>query len=309
VSAFIRPLLRALALLPLIASVALGCAKRGSSLKTARGSPPQPSGGVQLMEIGSPGEFAAAYRARFTGATDEELRRLCAGSDRTLALGAGWEKVRRATPVVQEEGPPRPSSSALARFLEIVRDRVGEPAPVWEKTVRASFLSGADISFSPEPEPAMDLEALGLYRRQQPPTRPAAQEPSSDDFLRIAANDVRSVRTDPFARHAYFNAACVLLTLDAAYVALYEKWPASPYPLYAIARPSGKILWSTRVWAEDGFLLGIYDGQGFGKVELREHGDEVVAFGVSVGVAYIEVFEGATGVCRVRFCTEYFDSR
>jgi hypothetical protein len=262
------------------------------------------------MEIDSPVEFADACRARLTGATEDELRRLRAGSDRTLALGAGWEMVRRAAPIVQEGGPRLPNPSALARFLDVVRERVGEPAPVWERTIKTSLFGGAAISFSPEPEPAMDLQALGLYRRRQEPpgTRPAL-EPSSADLLWIAANDVRNVRTDSFARHLYFNDACVLLTPDVAYVALYGRWPATPYPLYAIARRSGKILWSTRVWGEDGFVVGLYDGQGFGRVELRKHGDEVVAFGVSVGVAYIEVFDGATGGCRARFCTEYFDAR
>jgi hypothetical protein len=92
---------------------------------------------------------------------------------------------------------------------------------------------------------------------------------------------------------------------DTAYVALYA-WPPIPYRLLAVNVRSGKVKWSTKVWAAGGLIN--YDGQGWHLAELRLTRETVAVFGISEGDAYVEVFGKESGDCRCRFSTSYFDA-
>jgi hypothetical protein len=51
--------------------------------------------------------------------------------------------------------------------------------------------------------------------------------------------------------------------------------------------------------------LVIYEGQCWHLAEMRLAGERLVIFGVSCGVAYVEVFDKKTGEALCRFSTEY----
>jgi hypothetical protein len=100
----------------------------------------------------------------------------------------------------------------------------------------------------------------------------------------------------------------VALTDAVAYVATYNGYPATPFPLYAINRNSNAILWTSRVWAQDGFMpLGGLGGFVPGRMELKISQDALIAFGAAASdEAYIERFDLKTGNNLSRFCPDYY---
>jgi hypothetical protein len=93
-------------------------------------------------------------------------------------------------------------------------------------------------------------------------------------------------------------------------VSVFGDAPANPYTVFAFERKSNTILWTSGVWAGEGFLprggIGGYPGPG--KVDLVINGNTVTVFGVvSYGaLAYIERFDLKTGQNLSRFNTAYY---
>src|SRR5262249_39550243 len=78
---------------------------------------------------------------------------------------------------------------------------------------------------------------------------------------------------------------------------------SSSFPLVAIDRSSGKLLWRSQVWAAGG--LWKYSGIGFHRVTLIERSEGIIVAGVADDCAYIETFAVETGKNVFRFTTAY----
>ena len=88
-----------------------------------------------------------------------------------------------------------------------------------------------------------------------------------------------------------------------AYVALYSSDPTS-YKFFALERTTGRIVWSSQVWA--GLFPLFSSGPPSGQVvEIQPAGDKVAVFGLSWG-GYIEVFDARTGKSECRFVPAHF---
>jgi hypothetical protein len=217
--------------------------------------------------------------------------RLATAPDCIVALAAAWERVRRTVPTAKQRDPVTPDAAAISRFLGLVEGRTQTDMPqAWEAAVKSAQGScRARIWFSC---PELALEALKRDR------------PWRDGREWIVQKDQLSIRVPVADFLGPVDNVAVHLETEAAYIGLYG-WPPVPYRLFAVDRTSKKIIWSSKAWAAGGLMS--YQGQGWHLAEMRLVRGTLVAFGVSDGCAYIEVFDTKTGENRCRFSTTYFD--
>ena len=249
---------------------------------------------VRLGLVNSPGELATRIDSLFSAATEHELDLLVAAPDCTVALASGWEGVRRTLPKERQQKIVSPDREAISRFLELVGRRTRFPIPgIWEASVKNAKSYGRDNIWFPLPKTVEKSAGVAapvvLLRRE------------GDQW--IVKKGSQTVTLPAEDGRGPVDKATVAMTDETVYVALHA-WPPTPYKLYAIERSSGKIIWSSLVWADGGFMN--YSGQGWHVVELRLAGDKLAVFGVSTGTAYIEVFDRRTGENQYRFGTSYF---
>ena len=106
---------------------------------------------VASSHDGDTSSLADAYFDLFTRATTEQVERLTAHDNLSVALAAGWERVRRAVPMGRltynhdslrldpgspDRDAPVYNKTALSRFLKLVRESAGVAVPkFWEKAL------------------------------------------------------------------------------------------------------------------------------------------------------------------------------
>jgi hypothetical protein len=260
-----------------------------------------------MQDAKTPQALAKLFQARFEGASDEQLQKFASGDDAGDAIAAGWETVCRsllaaiANPPAPNPAIPHaivhPDKGTMSHFLDIVDARTGGAPTLWKSAV-SSFWSYSDKSahaFSGVPGPLA------------PPAPSATVQRQGRNTLVIV--DPLNQWTIPGQAGSQASAA---LTDGVAYVAAYN-WPPGPFTVYAIDRKTSAVIWSSRVWAEDGFLVAV-GGRGAGRMELKVSpgdamkvsGDTLVVFGVAGEAAYIERFDLKTGENLSRFCTKYY---
>jgi hypothetical protein len=258
----------------------------------------------ELRKRETPEALAEAYCVLFRDATDEELRQLTAHPNSGLALAAGWERVRRTVPVARQKNIVCPDKCVLCRFLGLVEGRVQVPVPrVWCTAVEAAKSYGcSSIQF---PLLALQHDVEGGYRVPGvncpvfPEGRVSVRR-EGDRLLLTLNSRTWSLLDKGYGRPPPVRA---LLAKDRLFVAVYISAPA-PFHLYALDSSSGDVIWSTKVWAEGGFVD--YTGVGSHEVEMQVQGNCVVVFGVAGGAMYIETFDTSTGKNMWRFGTGYF---
>jgi hypothetical protein len=184
-----------------------------------------------------------------------------------------------------------PDSQAMASFLALVEAKLNAPIPKsWQRIVQgANGVSRKNLGFS-------GTTLIDLTQREIIPAK------RSHGAWTVVKDGI-TIKFAGAADSGAIDGAAVELACDKAFVALYG-WPPIPYPLFAVDRASGRIIWSSEVRATGD--LTAWDGLGFHLATMRLTGDRLIVFGVSGEAAYIEVFDIKTGVNRGRFNTFYF---
>jgi hypothetical protein len=249
---------------------------------------------VPMSQARSARELAARIRNLLSSSPTGELDHLVAAADCSVALAAGWERVCRTLPVEEQNELVVPDRQAISRFLGLLEGRIQFPIPTaWESAVKsAKAYSQRNFLFSVPKHGGEPSPGHGLLRR------------AGDRW--IVKKDSQLIKLPPAdGGSGPINYAAVELADEWAYTALYGPFPI-PYTLSATDRGSGKIIWSSKVWANGDW--GAYSGTGGHFIIIRSTREEIAVFGItSFGSAYVEVFDKKTGENRCRFCTRYSD--
>jgi hypothetical protein len=249
---------------------------------------------LPMSQARSARELAARIRKFVLPSPTGELDHLVAAADCNVALASGWERVRRTLPVEEQNELIVPDRQAISRFLGLLEGRIQFPIPeAWESAVKSAKAHGqANIVFSVPKHGDQPSPGHGLLRR--------------DGDQWIVVKNSQLIKLPPAdGGSGPINYAAVELADEWAYTALYGPFPI-PYTLSATDRGSGKIIWSSKVWANGDW--GGYSGTGGHFIIIRSTREEIAVFGItSFGSAYVEVFGKKTGENRCRFCTRYSD--
>ena len=247
----------------------------------------------RLSIAASPTDFARGVSEIFANLRSDDLDLLVSVPDCSVALAAGWERVRRTMPAVTQQNLIRPDANAISRFLGLIEGRLQAPVPeLWEAAIKSAKKTSVKrrISYSQPRLERTPSHSKASFQRDGPnwnvtKNNQTIKVPAEDDFGPV-------------------DDAVAEITPDVGYVALYG-WPPIPTALHAINRHTGKALWSSKIWM-GGSDVDNFEGQGWHAVDMQVRGDVVILFGVSNRTAYIEAFDRKTGENRCRFGTGYF---
>ncbi len=271
-------------------------------------APPFPRQEV-AVNLTSPGWLTSSVVRHCQEASAEELDALVTGADDTIAIAAGWERVRRTMPEETQDRLVPANEIAVSRFLGLVERRTHVQIPrIWNECVlkvdgynrswiRLPLVQALGISPENDSEDnKAAVDALPMLRRMDGHI--------SDDGDTLAVEAPSGTFKFPVDhRYAYVDSASVAVKDDAAYVALHGSHP-TPYSLYAVDRHSGVSLWSTEVRA--GWMSVDFSGPGFHVVEMQVTDEAVAVFGIGCGAAYLETFDTKTGTRTCGFSTARF---
>jgi hypothetical protein len=248
-------------------------------------------------EAGTPIELAKRIGTLFSATSDKELDLLVTNPDSTIALSAGWERVRRTMPQAKQPGLVGPDSSAMSRFLGLLEGRIRFPIPGdWEIIVKdVNGYNRDQIGFSLD-------EVLDRSVEGHEGATPVSLQRSGDKWIVKQGDWTVMLPVEKY--QGSLDKAAVETDGETAYVAVYE-WPPYPYKLYAVHRSDSKVIWTTEVWAA-GDWMGYEGPPGQHIAEIRSTDQEIAVFGVADTTAYIEVFDKRTGENKYRFGTAYF---
>jgi hypothetical protein len=245
-----------------------------------------------LSRVGSPRELSFRIRKILSSSPTSQLDRLVTVPDCTLALAAGWERVCRTLPEEERDEAIGLNEQAVSRFLGLLEGRIQFPIPEpWEASVKAAKgYSQRHINFA-RPKPAdQSVIREGHLRRV-----------GSQWMVKQESQLIKLPAEDGFGPIDY---AAAERAGGTVYVALYGS-PPYPYKLFAVDRATGRVLWSSKVWAISDWRG--YSGQESHDVFLRSAGETVAVFGISGPAVYVDGFDQKTGENRFRFSTAYFD--
>ena len=247
-----------------------------------------------------PWQFAERVNGLFSGVSEQDLRRLVADPDSTIAVSGGWHRVLQTVAEGTLGESARPGNAALNRFLGLVEGRVGVPIPdFWEAGVlstvhqRAERAEWDDYVYFPTPQ------RLENGAHERPSDAGDWSLRRADDRWLVTQGGVKWSLPAHDGRGPVDHVR-VHLRGGNAYVALYA-WPPGGHMVHSVDRSSGRVVWSSEVWADCG--LTAYTGYGWHEVEIRTTSDQLVVFGLSTHIAYVEVFDRRTGQNLWRFNT------
>src|SRR5579859_3591959 len=78
---------------------------------------------MDSIRADSPKELAIQLNSLFSASRIGELDRLASAKNCTVALAAGWERVRRTVPEAKHGEIVSPDAKAIARFLGLIEGR------------------------------------------------------------------------------------------------------------------------------------------------------------------------------------------
>jgi hypothetical protein len=224
------------------------------------------------------------------------LDKLVCDPDTTLALAAGWERVRRTIPESTDD-EIGPDVVALARFIGLVEGRLQTVVPSsWSAALRSAKAFGRQrIYFPPD---TLQMMAFRRYEREV--------KCEGSNWSVVNGSDTFTVPAD---KSLIPPTKAVVQTVDGtAYVAMFSQM-TSTYRISAIRRDNRQVIWSSKVWAEE----RVHDrevnvgGAGWHAVKLLASNNTLAVFGISGWTMYFEVIDRKTGESCCRFSTANFD--
>jgi hypothetical protein len=255
----------------------------------------------RLEQAGSPRKLADAYSDLFAGSTPADLQELIEAPNCAVALGAGWEQVRRTLPESEQQEAVAPDADQLHRFLGLVERCTRVSLPLrWTATVRrVTGYSRTQIVFAtPGRKGSSETGDYPSDAQEEHPTYQWEQ----DRWKVTVGGKTWSAYRAVDLRHG----VAVASAGETLVLASYQSIPG-PYVVCALDRQTGEVGWRNNVWAKGG--TGGGTGRGWHDVQLRVREENLVVFGLSENVAYIEGFDAKTGRSLYRFSTSYYTPR
>ena len=130
--------IRSLLLLTLVASISvagvnyLNSVARWDRIRSAI----DPTAPVKSLPLAPNGQnYRDYYKGVFQLSNDDELSRLTRGKDKSLAIQAAWEKVRRTVPVEKGESRYRPDPKVINEFLIVLESKCQVEIPGWWRDI------------------------------------------------------------------------------------------------------------------------------------------------------------------------------
>jgi hypothetical protein len=202
----------------------------------------------------------------------------------------------------------RPDHDKLVCFLGFLEGRARIRAPQWW----ADSLLDSRANRWDNIYPGAKTDSLydsyhnsGLDQVRAP--RNTILKRNGDEIVLHVGTDVCPIPEDILGQKAgtengeeFFCNLSALMTAQRCFVAVHG-FAGNPHELVCIERPSGKLLWKTRVW---GNFWGDLEGQASMWVALIEHDNRILVFGSSLGMN-VEAFRVTDGENLFRFATTY----
>jgi hypothetical protein len=279
-----------------VLSFAMNCA--------AWASPPTTSGPFlasvdRLAHANSSRKWHQDAAAIFYGTKDDEENRLILEPDAGIALTAAWHRILRAVPEEYRQQPGPLPASDIHRFIGFVEGRLCVRPPSWWADLLLDLRPHSRHSVS---MPAKRNERSGFTGSASGYYVPAGLSATTNgDFLSLAS--VGGTCTIPAATiwNAVGRGSHLFAATDAQrwFVASHTGIPLT-YALMRVEPSSGKVLWSSDVWAADYYPGHSGPGQHFATLELAN--DSAIVFGLVSGCGpYIEGFRMTDGKPLFRF--------
>ena len=255
--------------------------------------------------------LSVEHRAVLTTASEDQLVQLIPHPDTTLALAAGWERVRRTLPKRKESDGIPLDALALARFIGLLEGRAKVTAPrEWEKafmTAQAGWRADElpRVGFRTEYDRRVrEYESNPSHPDPNPVVIPGTTQPAGDDNRCIVKSGAASwtLQIDEADR---FDSALVRIDHDKAYIALYPEYPVGKLRIFELDPKTGITSWSSEVWVQE--IYGGFSGYANNQVELAFTPGEVCVFGITYDAAYAACLDRRTGKTRWRFSTAFWD--
>jgi hypothetical protein len=280
------------------------------------------AGAVAQPQVGeTPGDASIAseddvarlyYQLEHT--PDDPVGQLVAGSNTSVAIGAAWERVRRA---IEPRGAAQPAvgrEAAISRFLGVVEGRLGVALPAWwEQAVQTAGHReesvGVSFDFGEFPDNASRPPELHVVVPDRPgrlavrALRNVTVEEHDDHWLIRRGDDTcrLPIRVVHETRRLV-GLLSVAFSDGRCYVALFNE-SIGPYQLTALDTATGNVLWTTRVWTAT--PSGGSTGSPSNWVDIDASKDRIVVLGMMTTGVYIESFDARTGTASLRFGTNY----
>jgi len=245
---------------------------------------------AEVLGAPGPGETRNAFRILFQRAGASGLKNLRLSDSDTIALQAAWQEVCLTIPEKEQPTRVRPAADKVQWFLGFLEGRGHLQIPDWwrDGMLRADAYSRAQpLSFDHGAKPF--YHDAGLRRIQAPLDTTLKREAGSI----LASVGKERVRL-PSALVEETSNISVLITSTRCYVARHHSGHYS-YPLIAVARDSGQILWKTEVWGDSYVLIFALTGHSAQRVSITEQRGRVVVFGAGLSDFHVEALSARDG--------------
>lgn len=246
------------------------------------------------------------------------LRQSLASPSAAVAIAAGWERLIKSIPMVDQGTLIKPNEGDLSRFLGLLEGRLQTSLPPrWTSALQSmTFYNRYQCGFQMPDiiEDAKEVEddqhrvfSVGYRCDDGDPVievenklwRLSIANPSGcrdrpyleSKFSRIAEQLEADVCDFESTIEGLMSHLAIEIADDVAYLAIYS-WPPTGYRLYAIDIETGSAKWTALVRES---VVGGWTGSGRHSVELKLLASQVIVFGVSEASAYIEVYDRGSG--------------
>jgi hypothetical protein len=257
-------------------------------------------------------ELDILFREAFKSATPGKISFWMTNQESdSLALRAAWERVRPTLTESQDDPAAKTAKVAIHRFLGFVEGRLRVEVPAfWQaalEVIEARDDGGHAIPY-PETEPELDISGSdsGLLGKSVLVTKGVvvADDGSKLVIARGAAScTVPKELVDKAQSRGIINGIDARFDQDHCYFTIRTGDP-NPYLLAAVNTKTGRLKWTTTVWAAGGDL--IYLGRNHHLTTLTLKDETLYIFGVSSDCAYIEAFATRDGAAKLRFATSRY---
>jgi hypothetical protein len=243
--------------------------------------------------------------AIFRKASDDELRGLTLHKDPGVALTAAWQRISRTLPEEYEQEPKPLPASDVHWFLGFVEGRLSVRPPRWWADALLALEAHSRYAIDLPRKAARRLSFAASQSGYYVPAGLAAAKRGDSIVLTID----KSTCTMP--ADTIWNSRGRGSHLMAAhdgpdwFVATHSAAPRR-YSLMRVDPDSGKVRWTTDVWATD-YYYGL-SGPSEHWATLTVKDDAIIVFGLVNGSAYIEAFRKSDGKNLFRFSSRLIEA-
>jgi hypothetical protein len=266
-------------------------------------------------------DLARVYEEMCDQTSKETLDDLKVNKHTGIAIRAAWEMVRRTmnADLHGDDEPERLDPKAIQRFLGFLEGRLSTRLPWWfeSRLAKAEYHNRRDWMIYPgigwiHPNPGMGASVDHIFV-----PRGMSIKKTRDGLKLVLGRDVLSVPTtvvkiaerirgdegdkDDVGGEGAVSLNATVVDRDRFLIAIYT-FDCQEYPLLCVSRSTGKVIWQASVWPGVPRVAGNPFSQ---LTDLRIVKSDVLIFGLTDCLAYVEGFSLSDGKNRFHFSTSY----